>query len=624
MAEHYHRVERLPVTLDGEAYAVDPEGYTRTTVPVLREQFDSSAEAGEQRLNTQMWVRHQTDWSLGAGQEFLDNSDSDRRRFFTSAGVDVWTKGRAKMLPICESKNNAKVWTAGIMRRFGAYVYAAVGTELFYSANFASADGSVTWTQVTPLASPQTISSITSDGATVFIAYNATRALAYTGIGVNTQPSSLGSTTPDWIEVVGGKLISGDANVLTELNAAGAATGITTTLVHAGATWVTSCVGPVGIYAAANTDKGSIYFVPVAATDGLLDTAMQVAELPVGETINDMTSYGGFVMLATSKGFRLAAVDTQSGSITYGPVIDKGGEAFSLATDGRFVWWGTSAGVTYRADLSQFTDTLVPAYASDLVSVGDGNSLGNVTAIARFANVTYLWDTGNGVQGEESTGALVATATLCVGQVRWNSQFSKVLRTVESRSAPTVVAGGNVAYDASGVTYDDVDTLYNGLAIPVAGTLQVQFTDDDGIVSDLKTLVNKSQTTVTPTFQSHSFTPDFTFARDGDTTSAGPQLESWAVEAFPAPTRIDEIVLPLMLQRRVATSRGMGAATTVRTQGGYDALRAMMVAKSVVMFKEGSRSEFVVVDQLSLQPEKMSDDGDWWEGVLTVRLLTVP
>ena len=66
-----HAAERLPVTIDGRSYLVDTEGYSRTTVQTLREQRDTSSEAGEQRLNTQFWVRSQTDWSRGAGQESL-------------------------------------------------------------------------------------------------------------------------------------------------------------------------------------------------------------------------------------------------------------------------------------------------------------------------------------------------------------------------------------------------------------------------------------------------------------------------------------------------------------------------------------------------------------------------
>ena len=94
--------------------------------------------------------------------------------------------------------------------------------------------------------------------------------------------------------------------------------------------------------------------------------------------------------------------------------------------------------------------------------------------------------------------------------------------------------------------------------------------------------------------------------------------------AFPAPTRIDEIVLPVVMKKRVASSRGMGAAAQQDPQGEYDALRALMVAKQVVTYQEGSRSDSVVIDQMSMSAEQLSADGDWWEGTMTLRILTVP
>ena len=44
--------ESLPVELDGVSYLVDARQYGRTTVPALREQRDTSGEAGENALDT--------------------------------------------------------------------------------------------------------------------------------------------------------------------------------------------------------------------------------------------------------------------------------------------------------------------------------------------------------------------------------------------------------------------------------------------------------------------------------------------------------------------------------------------------------------------------------------------
>ena len=64
--------ETLPVELDGVSYLVDARQYGRTTVPALREQRDTSGEAGENALDTSgAWTRSQTDWSYGAVKRIL-------------------------------------------------------------------------------------------------------------------------------------------------------------------------------------------------------------------------------------------------------------------------------------------------------------------------------------------------------------------------------------------------------------------------------------------------------------------------------------------------------------------------------------------------------------------------
>jgi hypothetical protein len=49
-----------------------------------------------------------------------------------------------------------------------------------------------------------------------------------------------------------------------------------------------------------------------------------------------------------------------------------------------------------------------------------------------------------------------------------------------------------------------------------------------------------------------------------------------------------------------------------------------MEAGVTVDYYEGSRAEKVTIERLSMQPERLSDDGSWFEGTLVVRLLTVP
>ena len=49
-----------------------------------------------------------------------------------------------------------------------------------------------------------------------------------------------------------------------------------------------------------------------------------------------------------------------------------------------------------------------------------------------------------------------------------------------------------------------------------------------------------------------------------------------------------------------------------------------MESGTAVSYKEGKRVDTVTVERLEMTPERLSDDGGWWEGTLMVRLLTVP
>lgn len=638
-----HKAERLPVTLTigttEHSYNIEVGQYRRTTVPTLREQRDTSSEPGEQSIDSQFWLRSQTDWSYGAGQTYFDINESNRGRFSSSSGVDVWTKGQISLLPMCESKNNAKTYTnviAKVFRRTSNdtdYMYVANGNVLEYSTNFSAADGSVTWTTVTALASPQTITDIASDGNRIYIAYGSSRVTAETDIGVTDQPATLGSLNPDYLRIVGGRLFGIDGGNIAEYDygAAKVSSSLDSTLLGGGL-WVTVCAGPVGFYAASNTaGTGAISFISIGATDGLLEEPQQVAELPRGEEINDMISYGGILALATSKGLRIAAIDAGSGSVTYGPVIDDVGEVFSLVADERFVWFGGGSGKTYRADLSRFTESLVPAWAEDLVSVKDATSGGadaspsNVTHVARSGGGTYFVDSANGVQGPMSTGQLVATGTMTVGDVKWNSQFDKILRTIEIRSAPSSIVAALQTWGDADVEWADADEFWVGQTATVGGSVTATVTNDENYSVTTGTLANKTPTNVAALVPelSEAFKIQLNLTRDS-TVTAGPQLESWKIQAFPAPTRVDEIIVPIILKTRVATSRGRGTAAAYDTKAEYDALRTAMTEKKVITYQEGSRSDTAVIDQIAMSAEKLSDDGDWWEGVCTLRLLTVP
>ena len=638
--------ESLPVELNGISYLVDTAAYRRTTVPVSRQQRDNSKEPGENTLDTTgAWVRSQTDWSYGAGQLYLDNEDSDRRRFYSSTGIDIWTRGQITLLPTAETPGAlpATSFIAGEIL-VDRVVQSSTGTEFLYCANGLTLSytsdplsGSPTW--AIAFTSTTTITGFTSDGQYIYV--SSTGATLPERLTIGTATGSWPGTAEDvnLISVAAGRLIGTKDNSIYELDAAGAkvSSSLDYSLPLANSEWVDIEACPNGIYAAANTDHtGTVYYIDVSTTDSTLVTPVIAGSLPRNESINAILSYGPILCLATSQGFRTALVDVQSGGLTIGPVIDTGGEAYSLEADGRFVWWGTAYGTLYRADLTRFTDTLVPAYASDLVSsvsatatdlVGSMTRVNNAGTPKMFFGVKKA-ATAAVLQNESKTGIKLATGSLIAGEITWSTVVPKLLRSGIIDLDRSQFENLTTAYRTA-TAYNDSDNTYNlGPATSVAaGEIRLTATNNANVSATLLDMA----TQVPQTFvfsdgidTAISFALTATLLRAVSDTTVAPILHDWQLTAIAVPRRIDEILIPIVLRRSILTARNAGAPANFVAGNTFSALRTLMENGTAVTYIEGTRNDTVTVERLEMQPERLSDDGSWWEGTLLARLLTVP
>tara|TARA_B100001540_G_scaffold59164_1_gene53180 strand:- start:5 stop:1450 length:1446 start_codon:yes stop_codon:yes gene_type:complete len=473
------------------------------------------------------------------------------------------------------------------------------------------------------------IADITSDGTNIYFAFGSGAAIAKATLGNNAidaaWPTS-GTQAADIIQVAAGRLIGALGANIFEIGANGdkLASSLDYTPALAGTTWVSVTGGPSGIFAAANTDNtGSIYHIGVSATDGTLQTPIVGGQLPGGEQINQILAYGEVLLIATNVGLRTALIDTNSNAVTIGPVIEEGGEAFGLEAEGRFVWWGGSSGQIYRADLTRFTDTLVPAWASDLVSTG---SSGNVNSIARFGNKTYFGAATDGVYGESGTGVKVATGTLNIGEVSWSTVAPKLLRNVTVRQSRDQFDSTTTYRQAAPFAYNQGASTFRGTQVSVMpGTVKFKATNDNNAVSEvgpLSTGVPLDFDFASESSVSYSF--EMILTRDTSNTTLAPIIEDWVTSCIATPDRVDEIIAPIILKRQVLTSRNSGSPIMFDSATIFNTLRSRMEAGVTVDYIEGTRAEKVTIERLSMQPERISDNGEWWEGTLVVRLLTVP
>lgn len=640
--------ESLPIELDGVSYLLDTTQYRRTTVPVSRQQRDNSREAGENTLDTTgAWVRSQTDWSHGAGQLYLDNEDSDRRRFYSSQGIDVWTKGQITLLPITQtpSGTNTPTFTTGeiiveaVTNSSGVeYLYVAQANKLFWTAN--PEGSSPTWNASAGITVGGTVTSLTSDGTNVYIGFDGSIVAEQTVIGSGTT-SAFGSLDPNLIKIVSGRVIAADDNAIYELDAAGAkaSSSLDYSLPLTSSKWVSVTSGASGIFAAANTDNtGSIYYIGVNNSDGTLNVPIMSASVPRNETINEIMAYGGVLGVATSLGFRLGLIDQQSNSIILGPVIDTGGAAYSLEADNKFMWWGTDYGTCYRADLSTFTNTLVPAYASDLVSAESATASDLTKSLARINNsgnpklFMGIKSSGDAVlQREHYNNERVASGTLIAGEITWSTVVPKLLRSgvidldrsqfenlktdyrasdTDYASDITYTLGPETTTPVGSITLTAKNGANTAATIPSSGSLKTGIPQTFSFSDNIDTAVSYDLTV--------------TISRSGSDATKAPVCHDWQLTAVAVPRRIDEIILPIVLRRNVLTARNSGAPVRLAAGASFTKLRSLMEAGKALSYKEGDRSENVTIERLEMQPERLSDDGSWWEGTLVARLLTVP
>ena len=612
---------RFDVSIDGREYLVDIERYRRSTVPAQKQQQDTSNDVGEQTLsNVGQWIRSQSDWSRGAGQEHYDLVDSDRRRFHTSKNVDVWTKGHLSICKALESKQAAGTNTNLYARIVnGSVFYFSDGSDMKYG----NPDAAPT---ITFSASAQggTIKDWTSDGSQIYSVIGT--AVKKVAVSSTSGASTIGSFAGDVIEFANGRLISADGARIVELNSSGTVLTFDKTLTG---TCIAIKGGPQRIYAAYNVNgQGILYSIGISSTDGALAYPVPAAVLPVGETFSGpfcLDIFGSMVIAGTSAGCRFGVISTQdNASITFGPVVDDGGAAYGTRIVGKYGYWGTSNGDTWKADLTVFNDVLQPAYARFLAH--DSDTYGNVLSLEVVNGNLFFTDSNGELSGEEYSGDLSTSAELIVGQVTYGTAASKVARAVSGRFANEQAesGSGDIDYRVSGTDYRTSTLNYRGLTAGVTGTTTITLTDENNVSTAMVltgTGVETAYSAADPA--SETFVVKLTLARSS-TTTAGPVLERWSLHARPQPSRVEEIIAPLVIQGRVATSHGAGAPVGYDSQDEYLALRTLVTTAKSVTFQEGDRSESVTVEDLQMEPVRYSPDGSFWEGTLICRLLTVP
>ena len=596
----------FPVAIDGRPYMIDQKSgnFKRGYEQRVRDSQDISTAPGEAAINPGgLWRRGQDSWHNGAGQVYSDVADSKDYQFYKSKGINPWVKGELSLLNDTKlSLSNAS--TTQHMVVCGTRLYVALNGDVKFTTNpFAT---SPTWTPVVDeaggTAAPTgTVAAMATDGTNIYVAYPSD---GVRQVIPATDPAIISNTKfvtgSDSYYMLGsakGYMFGAHDKNLRQISGAGATTD-RIVIDDTAWRWVDVATGQNAVYAAGYSGKKSLIYKITIKTDGTLDTGVVALELPTGEVVTTISGYLGFILIGTNKGVRYCSTDAQA-NLVAGAIIPTSGPVNKFTSDDKYSWftWSNYDGVSGglgRLDLSVFTTTNTPAFATDLMYT----STATINTVVTFADPTTgltqraFAVSGVGIVAEDTT-KLVASGEIETGTWRWGIPDRKFVAKVDTRSTPLV--GSITSY----LKLDDGDYENLGTWVTVGDT-ENSFDGSD----------NKA---IEATFK-------FVLTRDTTITSTGPTLTRWMARAYVAPYRSQFFIVPILLHRSV-TVRGKEYYYDVEdNQNFFDDL---IYNPRIIILQIGDFTHTVIVDDISWESSDAHGNSWAFDGTLVVTLRSV-
>jgi hypothetical protein len=510
-------------------YAInDARPYIRQTAPFRKDQFDNGQEPGEQSL-TGWWIRSQSSFHTGTGIKFLDPAQTDDNghyRFTDSRNINVWTKGQATLLKETANMSGVTTGTYKLISVMDGATDKVVAWEPATATikNYTAAGTAVTYTDVTSIAQPldTAILAVATDGTNLFIADNDH---IYVGpISTPTAGYSRYYNTGSEKVVLGWakqRLVACIGAAVYELtNAKGSTHALPTAVyTHPNADWTWTSISESGgaIYAAGYAGGNSAIYKFTLSTAGVMPTLTSgviAAQLPIGEYINKIEYYLGYLMLGTSKGVRAAIVSEQDGSINYGPlIIEESNGVYDFAFRDKFVWATGSIGGyagLYRIDLGTELETLRFAYATDAYLDTITGYATSVDFVGNTDQIAFTTSGSNGIAIQSAT-VLAPTGYLTTGNIRYGTLEPKNFKRLLGRGDFTYGSMTLETVDKDGTEYDHIS--YDSSIAPI------------------------EVTTSNPATAQEYLAYKFILYRDATTTSSGPVFKGYQAKATIATPR---------------------------------------------------------------------------------------
>jgi len=579
----------FPVALNGRPYMLDLGSgrFARAFEARLRDSTDDSNIPGEAAINPQgLWRRSQTSWHKGTNQQYGDTAEGIDTRFYDSKNVDPWTRGQLSLLPTTDEKLSSAETNLHMVVA-GDYVYVADGQQLKRSSDLS------TWTHITggPAAA---ITCLATDGYNVFVGYSG-NGLQRTYTDVTTLATYIsGSETYTNAAYVKGRLMvshEGEIHNFTQdvTTSHSHTSGIVSEHPNEQFVYTGFAEGTAHIYVGGYVGGTSlIYRMEIKADGTALDVPVQAGALPIGEQIQSMFGYLGYVMIGTNKGVRVATSDS-NGDLVIGPTLETPNPVRCFTADGRFVWYGltsfdgTSGGLG-RIDLSELVGVNEPAYASDLMT----DDTGDVKAVVNWDGKRLFTVSGAGVYYESTD--LAASGYVDCGTWRWGIPDRKFAAFFDMRSEPlngTLTFAHN--FDNAGFTslapFDRTGATENILDGPTTAFGEARI--------------------------------KITFTRSSTDNTLGPVLTRWQVRAVPAPRRSELFSVPLLLHENL---RMRNREYHVDVNNELFLIRDLVKDARIVTYQEGLDTYKVIVENVEWSPVDTTDADGTFNGTCVVTL----
>lgn len=641
-----NNAEEYDVAIGGIPFIMAPTDtnpYQRETAPYRKDQFDSSKEPGEQSL-TGWWIRSQSSFHAGAGIKFYDPTAGEATgyRFGDSQGVDVFTKGQVTLLKSV-SQGHQTTGTINSSNDRPKQIVKSIrwnntdGILLHdeYDLDKIDTSGNVTHFVDYNSGNNDPIFAVCDDGKNAYFVTNVvaggTNKLHFFKkplTGDSASGNATATPTGDVVlmftangivvtnavmEFVKDRIVACINNSVYEIapNATSLPTAVYT---NPNTNYIYTSVAASGpaIYTSGYSGIYSSIQKYTLANNGTMPTLTQAvvsAEFPPGEKVFKVFYYLGYMMIGTNKGIRVAVVNDQDGSLSYGPlIVETSQPCYDFTARDRFVWCATGIGSLdaglIRIDLSIpiENEKLRFAYANDLqYGQAATHATTGVAMMGTSNRIAFCtaYNTTSGYVYTESASTLVTSGYLTTGAIRYGTLEPKNYKFIRGRGIFTNGSMDIATVDSSLNVYSVI--TYNSTTTEEAATLS-------------------------PDGPQEYISYKFTLSRSASNTSLGPTFKGYQAKSLPATKRQRLIQFPVWCYDVETDRYGVQTGYEGRAWERIQTLESIEAVGDIINVQDFTTGERVqaLIEKISFSRKTPPNNRyDGFGGLLTIIVRTV-